>query len=616
MVQSTLQTAIANRSRREVLPLRIVDPACGAGQVLLCTFGYLAGGPGGSRYTFEERRQVLAESVHGIDTNPHAVAMTRLLLFFKLCERENTQNLADDFFRITRDVLQELCSAIRCGNALIGPDIVRDESWAFCPARERHHLNAFAWQDGFPEIFAAGGFDVVIGNPPDGSIDTYEWIQQYFQRHYAVYDLKVDRSAYFIEKGIAHLRPGGTLRYCMGDRWLRGKEGTALRSLLIESQLEEIVDFAVPGEKKACPGLCLLRLTKRLPSRSLMVALANPGWPRGPTGPGGSGMLAGYIAGRRFPVDPASLDAGGWALRDTRSEAIVAKVQGSGTTLADYVMDQIFPGTAIAADDPLVFDEATKIRLIEEDPRNRSFIRPLVSGDAIGRYSVKPAQRFVIVIPRGWTLSHPAARSSPWRWFKRRHPALARFLKQRTGDDRAKLPGVPEDIWWERADRHGIPTEKQPRIFFPDHFEAPAFAYDERQLVPDETTDVIISSSAYLAGILNSRLIAFVFRYILNSGMQRFYMGEHLMDLPIYTPDFEKKEDLFRHDRIAALVVRMTSLNRELQSAKNGTDRERLTKKIAATDKTIDSLVYELYGMTKEEIAVVEELSTPGNFPS
>jgi hypothetical protein len=585
-----------------------VDPACGAGHVLICAFGDLIPPAGRSRYTFEERRQVLAESIHGVDANPYAVVVARLLLLFKLCEGENAGSLPGNFFTVATGVLRELRMAIWCGNALIGPDIVCDESWMFCPVRERHQLNTFEWHHSFPEIFAAGGFDVVVGNPPDGPLDTREWIQQYFQRHYSSYDPAVDRSAYFVEKGLSLLRTGGTLGFCMSDRWLRGRDGAALRSVLLETQLEEIVDFVAPGEKRTGPGLCILRLTNRSPTRPLMVTPADPGWLAVPA-PGVSTTFGEYVAVHRFPVDQASLDAGGWALRDTRSEEIIAKVRGAGTTLADYVMDQIFSGTAVAADNRFVIDEATRLKLVSEDPRCKQFIRPLVSGNEIERYSLKPSQHFIIVIPRGWTLSHPAAQLFPWRWFKRRHPALARFMKQRIGPLPKKLPDEPENIWWERATGES-PGAKVPGIFFPNRFLAPTFVYDEGRSVPDEITGIIPSSSAYLAGILNSRLIGFVFRYVRPTGSLRFYSGEDLRELPIYTPDFEKPEDVLRHDRIALLVERMMALNREMWHAKAASDRERIAKKIIAIDKAIDSIVYDLYGLGASEIAVVESQSS------
>ncbi|MGD8719317.1 MAG: hypothetical protein PVH29_10905 [Candidatus Zixiibacteriota bacterium] len=40
--------------------------------------------------------------------------------------------------------------------------------------------------------------------------------------------------------------------------------------------------------------------------------------------------------------------------------------------------------------------------------------------------------------------------------------------------------------------------------------------------------------------------------------------------------------------------------------AKSDADKQRLQRAVAATDRKIDTLVYELYGLTDEEIMIVE----------
>ncbi|MCT8337534.1 hypothetical protein FKB36_08565 [Methanoculleus sp. Afa-1] len=57
---------------------------------------------------------------------------------------------------------------------------------------------------------------------------------------------------------------------------------------------------------------------------------------------------------------------------------------------------------------------------------------------------------------------------------------------------------------------------------------------------------------------------------------------------------------------MVALVVQMLDLNRRLVEAKAAHEKEVLAGMIDATDRQIDRLVYELYGLTEEEIAVVE----------
>jgi SAM-dependent methyltransferase len=266
MVMQVLISARKNRSARDILPLRVFDPACGSGMVLLAVYRHLLEEAGGSTLTFEERQEILAHSVYGLDINRHAVAVTRMLLFLELCDCRYDGPAEGEFLDTVQTVLRDLRHTILCGNALVGPGIVNDEAWMFCPARDRHTINPFSLRDRFPEIVTGGWFDAVVCNPPEGALEQREWIQQYFQQRYSVFHPLVDRSAYFLEKSLSLLRPGGVVSCVMRNRWLRGSNGSPLREVINTRQIEEIVDLsAVPVGK---PGgmLCCIRVRNTLPS--------------------------------------------------------------------------------------------------------------------------------------------------------------------------------------------------------------------------------------------------------------------------------------------------------------------------------------------------------------
>jgi hypothetical protein len=69
---------------------------------------------------------------------------------------------------------------------------------------------------------------------------------------------------------------------------------------------------------------------------------------------------------------------------------------------------------------------------------------------------------------------------------------------------------------------------------------------------------------------------------------------------------FSDPADNARHDRMVALVTQMLDLNKRLQDAKLAHDKTLLLRQVEATDAAIDNLVYELYGLTVEEIAIIE----------
>lgn len=66
------------------------------------------------------------------------------------------------------------------------------------------------------------------------------------------------------------------------------------------------------------------------------------------------------------------------------------------------------------------------------------------------------------------------------------------------------------------------------------------------------------------------------------------------------------KKETFLHDEIVTLVDTILQLNKQLQEATLPHQQEQLKQRIAFTDKKIDALAYELYGLTEEEVKIVE----------
>ncbi|MBN2378309.1 transposase [candidate division WOR-3 bacterium] len=123
----------------------------------------------------------------------------------------------------------------------------------------------------------------------------------------------------------------------------------------------------------------------------------------------------------------------------------------------------------------------------------------------------------------------------------------------------------------------------------------------------DSTNSISLTSKVnydiqYLLGLLNSNL--FQWRFKITSSNNNVGTNE-LASMPFATIDFNDPEDIKRHDRMVELVERMLELNKQLADAKVPDTAQRLKRQIAATDTEIDNLVYELYGLTDEEIKII-----------
>jgi hypothetical protein len=598
LVQSTLDAVLSSRSEMEILPIRVLDPACGAGVTLLHAYNHLIDVTGPANISFAEKKEILLNSIHGVDIDRQCIAAAKLLLVIKLLENERAESLPGDFFTICKEVFPELRHTIQSGNSLVGPEIASNELWPFCPLHERHSLNIFDWKTSFPEIYSSGGFDAIIGIPPRGFLESQELIQRYFQQHYAVYHPRADRSGYFLERGLSLLRRNGELGFVMNDQWFRGKNSSFLRSALRMSRIEEIVLFGEIRETEKNPASCIIRVAHSPPQNTFFVTYISPSF---------KGQIACFIRLNRFTVDSSALDNGGWIFRDTRIQDIITKTQKSGIPLEEVVMGQVFEGIEIGTDEPLVIDKKIKEQLVKDNPECGPLIRPFVAGKEIDRYQIPVNPKYLVFIPPGWATSNVTSASCLYSWLKKRHPSLARSWKLSmknseapggVGDKRAGTL-IDEEFWFGT----------HPKIFFRNRFENPAFAFDEGKTVPDNATSAIASSSLYLLGLLNSRLLFFLFNnFIPNSGTaEKLHSWEDLRNLPIYMIDFDDPDDKIRHDRMLILVTEILKLHKHLTLANTDREKRLILQEIDSTDKQIDSLVYGLYGLTADEIAVVEE---------
>ncbi len=106
----------------------------------------------------------------------------------------------------------------------------------------------------------------------------------------------------------------------------------------------------------------------------------------------------------------------------------------------------------------------------------------------------------------------------------------------------------------------------------------------------------------YLQSILASKVVNYWCVNFLADDMNQSYLGK----IPIPSVDFNDPADKARHDHIVQLVERMLAAKEELSKAKTESETTRLERECEALDRQIDQAVYELYGLTEEEIRVVE----------
>ena len=168
--------------------------------------------------------------------------------------------------------------------------------------------------------------------------------------------------------------------------------------------------------------------------------------------------------------------------------------------------------------------------------------------------------------------------------------------------------------WYAYIYPKNIEVMKTPKILVPDIADRAAFALDEEGQYAFTSgygitlLGEIQLSIKYVLGLLNSKVLDFYLKRIsttLRGGFFR-YFTQFIEQLPIRSIDFSNPQEKAQHDKMVELVQAMLDQNRRLDSVRTDDERKRIERMIASTDEEINALVYELYGLSKEEIAIVE----------
>ena len=210
-------------------------------------------------------------------------------------------------------------------------------------------------------------------------------------------------------------------------------------------------------------------------------------------------------------------------------------------------------------------------------------------------------------MPKGWTREKSKGAKDAWGWFSKNYPAIANHLLPFADD--AKKRCDQGEYWWElrACDYYG--EFEKPKIIYPNICKRPEFTLEFDNCYTNQKCFIIPIDDKYLLGILNSSLCFFLFRKILPKLRGDFYEPSYIYfkDFPIRAIDFSNPTDQAAHDKMVALVESMLELHRRQQSARTPQEKEMLARQIESTDESIDRLVYQLYGLSEEEIKIVEE---------
>ena len=596
-------------------PLKVLDPACGSGSFLLGAYQYLLDWyrdwyeqheP--ARYkdriyqtrkdvwrlTTAERKRILLDHIYGVDIDTQAVEVTKLSL--KVLEGENQESLQRQLRLFRERALPDLADNIKCGNSLIGPDFYQGKQLDLFDEVEMLRINAFDWDAEFATIMRGGGFDAVIGNPPYVRMEEFKDIKQYLRARYECHDERTDLYVYFVEKEHTLLRKRGVFGMIVSNKFIRAKYGQPLRRFLeANATIKTVVDLAgLPVFRGATVRTIVLITENEQGNGRRRVTYSPP-----PIADdfvliaAESRTLADVTAPLAYSVPMIDLREAGWQLIRPEYARLMESLNKERVVLRDFMDGRICMGIKSGLTAAFVIDRQRRSEILSRNSEADAIIRPFLQGRQVRRYEIEPTDDYLIYTHHGIDMKPYPAVLDHLRPFRRK-------LENR----------ATRQAWYELQQPQYAYVDflEQPKIVFPDIATGCRFALDEEGHFGANTVYFLPTANRELLGLLNSRLAFFFFQQTCAAleGPAESYLrffGQYLERFPVSLPETKGS----RHDRFNGLIDQMLALHRQLRSARTDHQRVVLRRQIEVTDQEIDRLVYELYGLTDEEIRIVEE---------
>lgn len=644
IVENTVGKLLEKKTPKDVEEMRFADIACGSGSFLLGVYEYLLAWhteyynkkgkekeakaahcipneDGTFHLSFEQKSDILVNNVYGVDIDRQAHEVTQLSLFLKLLEEETLATKRKLWDTERKAMLPSLANNIICGNALVDWDISSGDLFEQVDQEKEKRLNPMSFESKFPAVMRNGGFDAIVGNPPYIRIqvlkETMPEAVKYYNRKYrsagvGSYDLYV----VFLEKARSLLNEGGKLGYIVPHKFFNAQYGAPVRSILAEGRnLAHIVHFGAEQVfDNATTYTCLLFLNHDETDQFEFVTVNDLSEWRA------SGRaISGFISS-------SLVTSNEWNFVVGSSSELFHKLRGLPATLGDVA--DIFVGLQTSADDVYILDyisengsnlilKSSALDITVEVEREMFF--PIVSGTDVKAYNPLPNRQYVLF---PYDISHESPELISLTTISKEFPKTFNYLKANRKRLENREKGKFRDNSWHRFGRNqNIGIQNLVKICVPrlvEHLNA-TFDFDGSHFLDNVDVGGLtlkrgVSFASedlrFLLGLLNSRLFGWYFPFVsapfrggFRSANRQFLSQLPLchLNLPLNTDEKAK------HDLIVRAVEQIMDAKAKLAAAKNDSERQHLTDKCEKFEIDINNAVYSLYGLTSDEIKLVED---------
>ena len=503
----------------------------------------------------------------------------------------------------------------------------------------------FKWEMEFQEIFESGGFDIVIGNPPYVRMEQFKDIKTYLKKNYLSYMGRADLYVYFFEKGLNILRKGGYFSFISSDKFIGSNYGKLLRKFVLKYQFLKYIEFKGKGVfKDATVDPCIIVLQKHSPLKDNTIKVND-----------------------KFEIPQLMLDSNIWNFQNPEIMNLKSKIEEKGIKISEINNLNISWGLRTGYNKAYILTENLKNKLINEYPPSSDVIKPILRGKDIKKNKFNYENLFVIIIKKGDGPKLKDIYPNIYEYLKQYEKNLKNRGQVKNGQHHwLELDNAPNISYLNSFKKPKlIYPEISTDIF--TVFDNNKFYANNKCFIISSDNSIYLK---YLSSLISSKTLNFFFKLVCNPIARTSINADetprynnskiYIEQLPIYPLASEQQKSFV--ERVDLILNLNKSLQEEENSFKdwlmhtfnieklsqklekyyklyfddflNELEKKKINVKsrdnyqtlkkefnesinvinpllqqIKETDSEIDQMVYDLYGLTPEEIKIIEEMN-------
>mgnify|MGYP003309733511 CR=1 FL=1 len=607
--------------------ITICDPACGSGAFLNASLNFLIAEhslinemetkiAGGGMVFSYFGNDILERNIYGVDINEESVEIAKLSLWLRTAQPNRKLN--------------SLNNNIKCGNSLISdPEVAGDK--------------AFDWEKEFPEVFVKGGFDVVIGNPPYVRAELLSSKDiEFYKNNYKAFTPDGDLFSYFYEKGMSIVKQHGKFAF-ISNTFDKTTAGKSLRKLITDNyHIEQYIDFTEVQIFEGATTYPIILVLNKNGKSDVFVYRKIP-----------HELQGNVINIDSIPVKQVAqnnLDPESWGFSSIEMNKIIQKI--TEYPQISKLFSKCYYGVKTAFNEGFFIDGEMRQSIIDKDSNANNIIKPVYEGKDLSKWTNNPLDKYLLCTHNGYKNvdavdinSYPSVKEHLDQYY----PQLEkRYDKGRTPYNLRNcayqdLFYSPKIIWGNLQNSNKFSLDESgsiisaPACMLPTNNKALLCVlnsklvwtfltnicvvrnggyievkpqYFEQIPVPETIKDdeneikVCLDALANTMLDLNKTLQQKRFNFL--TAIKAEFSFEKTTQILEKIDEYDFKTFLAELKKVKAIV----SASQKIEWAEAFTTYKQecndLSQKITATDSEIDQKVYELYGLTDEEIAIVE----------